>query len=183
SRGVNITTKRGQLDLLANYLQRKGKRDEWTITHTAGWHDGAYVMPDGHIIGTPSRPVAFCGGTSAVAGYIVRGTAESWRKNVGNLMKGNQSMILGGLVALAAPLNSLSGGSSFGIHLFAQSSAGKTTTVEAASSIYGVPDELKLTWDATKYGLTIEAASRNDGFMPIDEIGQGNDVRHVAGSA
>ncbi|MGK5722034.1 DUF927 domain-containing protein, partial [Proteus mirabilis] len=80
-----------------------------------------------------------CGGTSAVAGYIVRGTAESWRKNVGNLMKGNQSMILGGLVALAAPLNSLSGGSSFGIHLFAQSSAGKTTTVEAASSIYGVP--------------------------------------------
>jgi putative DNA primase/helicase len=183
SRGVNITTKRGQLDLLANYLQRKGKRDEWTITHTAGWHDGAYVMPDGHIIGTSSRPVAFCGGTSAVAGYIVRGTTESWRKNVGNLMKGNQSMILGGLVALAAPLNSLSGGSSFGIHLFAQSSAGKTTTVEAASSIYGVPDELKLTWDATKYGLTIEAASRNDGFMPIDEIGQGNDVRHVAGSA
>lgn len=183
SRGVNITTKRGQLDLLANYLQRKGKRDEWTITHTAGWHDGAYVMPDGHIIGTPSRPVAFCGGTSAVAGYVVRGTDESWRKNVGNLMKGNQSMILGGLVALAAPLNSLSGGSSFGIHLFAQSSAGKTTTVEAASSIYGVPDELKLTWDATKYGLTIEAASRNDGFMPIDEIGQGNDVRHVAGSA
>lgn len=183
SRGVNITTRRGHLDLLAIYLQRQGQRDEWTITHTAGWHDGAYVMPDGHIIGTPSRPVAFCGGTSAVAGYIVRGTAESWRDNVASLMTGNQSMILGGLVALAAPLNSLAGGSSFGIHLFAQSSAGKTTTVEAASSIYGVPDELKLTWDATKYGLTIEAASRNDGFMPIDEIGQGNDVKHVAGSA
>lgn len=183
SRGVNITTKRGHLDSLAVYLQRQGQRDEWTITHTAGWHDGAYVMPDGHIIGTPSRPVAFCGGTSAVAGYVVRGTAESWRGNVASLMAGNQSMILGGLVALAAPLNSLAGGSSFGIHMFAQSSAGKTTTVEAASSIYGVPDELKLTWDATKYGLTIEAASRNDGFMPIDEIGQGNDVKHVAGSA
>lgn len=183
SRGVNITTKRGHLDSLAVYLQRQGRRDEWTITHTAGWHDGAYVMPDGHIIGTPSRPVAFCGGTSAVAGYVVRGTAESWRDNVASLMAGNQSMILGGLVALAAPLNSLAGGSSFGIHMFAQSSAGKTTTVEAASSIYGVPDELKLTWDATKYGLTIEAASRNDGFMPIDEIGQGNDVKHVAGSA
>ncbi len=70
-------------------------------------------------------------------------------------------MILGGLVALAAPLNSLSGGSSFGIHLFAQSSAGKTTTVEAAFQVSTVyPDELKLTWDATKYGLTIEAASR-----------------------
>ncbi len=83
-----LQQKRGQLDLLANYLQRKGKaRRMDDRAHTAGWHDGAYVMPDGHIIGTPSRPVAFCGGTSAVAGYIVRGTAESWRKNVGNLMK------------------------------------------------------------------------------------------------
>ncbi|END1364422.1 DUF927 domain-containing protein [Salmonella enterica subsp. enterica] len=183
SRGVNITAKRGHLDLLANYLQLRGKRDEWTITHTAGWHDGAYVMPDGHIIGTPERPVAFCGGTSAIAGYVVRGTHSSWRENVASLMSGNRSMVLGALVAFAAPLNSLADGGSFGIHLFAQSSAGKTTTVEAASSIYGVPDELKLTWDATKYGLTVEAASRNDGFMPIDEIGQGNDVKHVAGSA
>lgn len=183
SRGVNITARRGQLDLLANYLQRNGMRETWTITHTAGWHEGAYVMPDGHIIGMPDRPVAYCGGTSAVAGYVVRGTAEEWKVSVAGLMRGNKSMMLGALVAFAAPLNSLAGGSCFGIHLFAQSSAGKTTTVESASSIYGVPDELKLTWDATRYGLTIEAASRNDGFMPIDEIGQGNDVKHVAGSA
>ncbi|EFE0933794.1 DUF927 domain-containing protein [Escherichia coli] len=183
SRGVNITAKRAHLDLLANHLQLHGVREQWTITHTAGWHEGAYVMPDGHIIGKPERPVAFCGGTSAVTGYVVRGTAAEWRSNVASLMCGNKSMVLGALVAFAAPLNSLAGGSCFGIHLFAQSSAGKTTTVEAASSIYGVPDELKLTWDATKYGLTIEAASRNDGFMPIDEIGQGNNVKDVAGSA
>lgn len=183
SRGVNITAKRGHLDLLANYLQRSGEREQWTITHTAGWHEGAYVMPDGHIIGEPDRPVAYCGGTSAIAGYVVRGSAQDWKDGVASLMRGNKSMVLGALVSFAAPLNSLAGGSCFGIHLFAQSSAGKTTTVEAASSIYGLPDELKLTWDATKYGLTVEAASRNDGFMPIDEIGQGNDVKHVAGSA
>ncbi|WP_329502698.1 DUF927 domain-containing protein [Klebsiella aerogenes] len=183
SRGVNITARRAHLDLLTNHLQLHGDREQWTITHTAGWHEGAYVMPDGHIIGKPDRPVAFCGGTAAVTGYVIRGTAEEWRNNVAALMCGNKSMVLGALVAFAAPLNSLAGGSCFGIHLFAQSSAGKTTTVEAASSIYGVPDELKLTWDATKYGLTIEAASRNDGFMPIDEIGQGNNVKDVAGSA
>ncbi|AUZ71425.1 DUF927 domain-containing protein [Citrobacter freundii] len=183
SRGVNITARRAHLDLLTNHLQLHGDREQWTITHTAGWHEGAYVMPDGHIIGKPERPVAFCGGTSAVTGYVVRGTAAEWRSNVASLMRGNKSMVLGALVAFAAPLNSLAGGSCFGIHLFAQSSAGKTTTVEAASSIYGVPDELKLTWDATKYGLTIEAASRNDGFMPIDEIGQGNNAKDVAGSA
>jgi putative DNA primase/helicase len=98
-------------------------------------------------------------------------------------MRGNHSMMLGALVGLAAPLNSLAGGSCFGIHLFAQSSAGKTTTVEAATSLYGDPDMLKLSWDATRHGLTVEAAARNDGFIPIDEIGQGGKVTEIAQSA
>ncbi|WES69660.1 DUF927 domain-containing protein [Superficieibacter sp. HKU1] len=183
SRGVNITTRKSLLDILGDYLQRHGERTQWTITQTAGWHCGAYVMPDGEIVGTPDMPVAFSGGTSAVAGYVVRGSAKQWRDNVAALMRGNQSMMLGALVAFAAPLNSLAGGSCFGIHLFAQSSAGKTTTVEAASSIYGVPDMLKLSWFTTAYGMTVEAASRNDGFLPIDEIGQGGDARQVSTSA
>jgi len=183
SRGVNITTRKSLLDILGDYLQRHGERTQWTITQTAGWHCGAYVMPDGEIVGQPDMPVAFSGGTSAVAGYVVRGSAKQWRENVAALMRGNQSMMLGALVALAAPLNSLAGGSCFGIHLFAQSSAGKTTTVEAASSIYGVPDMLKLSWFTTAYGMTVEAASRNDGFLPIDEIGQGGDARQVSTSA
>lgn len=183
SRGVNITTRKSLLDILGDYLQRHGERTQWTITQTAGWHCGAYVMPDGEIVGTPDMPVAFSGGTSAVAGYVVRGSAKQWRENVAALMRGNQSMMLGALVAFAAPLNSLAGGSCFGIHLFAQSSAGKTTTVEAASSIYGVPDMLKLSWFTTAYGMTVEAASRNDGFLPIDEIGQGGDARQVSTSA
>lgn len=183
SRGVNITTRKSLLDILGDYLQRHGEREQWTITQTAGWHCGAYVMPDGEIVGQPDMPVAFSGGSSAVAGYVVRGSTKQWRDNVAALMRGNQSMMLGALVALAAPLNSLAGGSCFGIHLFAQSSAGKTTTVEAASSIYGVPEMLKLSWFTTAYGMTVEAASRNDGFLPIDEIGQGGDARQVSTSA
>lgn len=183
SRGVNITTRKSLLDILGDHLQRRGERTPWTITQTAGWHCGAYVMPDGEIVGVPDMPVAFCGGTSAVAGYVVRGNTKQWRENVAALMRGNQSMMLGALVAFAAPLNSLAGGSCFGIHLFAQSSAGKTTTVEAASSIYGVPDMLKLSWFTTAYGMTVEAASRNDGFLPIDEIGQGGDAKQVSTSA
>ncbi|WP_231360151.1 DUF927 domain-containing protein, partial [Escherichia coli] len=42
---------------------------------------------------------------------------------------------------------------------------------------------LKLSWDATRYGLTVEAAARNDGFIPIDEIGQGGRISDVAQSA
>ncbi|CAK8737733.1 hypothetical protein SODG_001462 [Sodalis praecaptivus] len=183
SRQFNLTAKSAYLILLADYLQREGNRQKWEITQTAGWHCGAYVMPDGEIIGKPDIPIAFCGGTSAISGYIVRGTAESWRENVAPLIHGNHSMMLGVMVALAAPLNSLVGGGCFGVHLFAQSSAGKTTTVEAASSLYGVPEMLKLSWFATTYGLTVEAASRNDGFLPIDEIGQGGKAQAAADSA
>ncbi|WP_260524132.1 DUF927 domain-containing protein [Serratia sp. PL7] len=182
-RGVAITTSAHLLNKLAEYLQRQGERTVWEVTSTAGWHCGAYVMPDGEVIGNPERPVAFCGGSAAIRGYVVRGTAEEWRDNVASLMRGNHSMMLGALVGLAAPLNSLAGGSCFGIHLFAQSSAGKTTTVEAATSLYGDPEMLKLSWDATRHGLTVEAAARNDGFIPIDEIGQGGKVNDIALSA
>ncbi|CBJ91988.1 putative prophage primase [Xenorhabdus nematophila ATCC 19061] len=183
SRGINITTKNSLLPILSDHLQRSGDRRQWEVTQTAGWHCGAYVMPDGEIIGQPDMPVAFCGGTSAVAGYVVRGTADEWKNRVASLMKGNRSMMLGVLVGLAAPLNSLTGGSCFGVHLFAQSSAGKTTTVEATSSLYGDPEELKLSWHGTHHGLNNEAAARNDGFLPIDEIGQSANPKEVANSA
>ncbi|EAW2936175.1 TPA: DUF927 domain-containing protein, partial [Salmonella enterica subsp. enterica serovar Newport] len=94
-RGVSVTTQSHLLNKLAEYLQRKGERTAWEVTSTAGWHCGAYVMPDGEIIGTPDRPVAFCGGSSSVKGYIVRGTPKEWRDNVASLMRGNHSMMLG----------------------------------------------------------------------------------------
>ncbi|PHM70300.1 DUF927 domain-containing protein [Xenorhabdus sp. KJ12.1] len=183
SRGMNITVKNSLLPVLAEHLQRSGDRREWVVTQKAGWHCGAYVMPDGEIIGQPYMPVAFSGGTSAIAGYVVRGSTEQWKTHVASLLQGNRSMILGVLVGLSAPLNSLTGGSCFGVHLFAQSSAGKTTTVEAASSLYGDPEELKLSWHGTNHGLNNEAAARNDGFMPIDEIGQSSNPKEVANSA
>ncbi|WFQ79641.1 DUF927 domain-containing protein [Xenorhabdus sp. SF857] len=183
SRGMNITVKNSLLPVLAEHLQRSGDRREWVVTQKAGWHCGAYVMPDGEIIGQPYMPVAFSGGTSAIAGYVVRGSTEEWKTHVASLLQGNRSMMLGVLVGLAAPLNSLTGGSCFGVHLFAQSSAGKTTSVEAASSLYGDPEELKLSWHGTNHGLNNEAAARNDGFMPIDEIGQSSNPKEVANSA
>ncbi|HBM0095207.1 TPA: DUF927 domain-containing protein [Salmonella enterica subsp. enterica serovar Blitta] len=182
-RGVAITTSAHLLNKLAEYLQRQGERTVWEVTSTAGWHCGAYVMPDGEVIGEPERPVAFCGGSAAIRGYVVRGNPPDWRENVAALMRGNHSMMLGVLTGLAAPLNSLVGGGCFGIHLFAQSSAGKTTTVEAATSLYGDPEVLRLSWDATRHGLTVEAAARNDGFIPIDEIGQGGKVTEIAQAA
>ncbi|MEI9629785.1 DUF927 domain-containing protein, partial [Phytobacter diazotrophicus] len=77
---------------------------------------------------------------------------ESWRDTVARLCTGNPSMMLGVAASLAAPLIGLVGADGFGVHLFEQSSAGKTTTANIASSLWGEPDALRLTWYGTALG-------------------------------
>ncbi|HHL3237539.1 TPA: DUF927 domain-containing protein [Klebsiella variicola] len=181
--GVNVTTKSGLRATLADWLQSCANGEVWRIAHATGWQCGAYIMPDGEIIGTPEQPVLFNGRSSAASGYITSGTVDSWRESVGRLAFGNYSMMTGVAAALAAPLIGLAGADGFGIHLYEQSSAGKTTTANVASSLYGNPDMLRLTWYGTALGLANEAAAHNDALMPLDEIGQGADPVEVYKSA
>ncbi|CAH3354505.1 TPA: DUF927 domain-containing protein [Klebsiella michiganensis] len=181
--GVNVTTKSSLRAILADWLQRSGARELWRVAHATGWQCGAYIMPDGEVIGTPEHPVLFNGRSSAAAGYTVKGTPDSWRKSVACLVAGNYSMMTATAAALAAPLIGLTGADGFGIHFYEQSSAGKTTTANVASSLYGNPDVLRLTWYGTALGLANEAAAHNDGLMPLDEVGQGSDPVSVSQSA
>ncbi|HDX9081204.1 DUF927 domain-containing protein [Klebsiella pasteurii] len=183
SGGVNVTTKSGLRATLADWLQSCANGEVWRIAHATGWQCGAYIMPDGEIIGTPEQPVLFNGRSSAASGYTTSGTGKSWRESVGRLAFGNYSMMTGVAAALAAPLIGLAGADGFGIHLYEQSSAGKTTTANVASSLYGNPDVLRLTWYGTALGLANEAAAHNDALMPLDEIGQGADPVEVYKSA
>ena len=181
--GINVTTKSSLRAILADWLQRSGSRELWRVAHATGWQCGAYIMPDGEIIGTPESPVLFSGRSSAAAGYTTAGSAESWKSSVARLAFGNYSMMTGIGAALAAPLIGLVGADGFGIHFYEQSSAGKTTTANVASSLYGNPDLLRLTWYGTALGLANEAAAHNDGLMPLDEVGQGADPVSVSQSA
>ncbi|MCL6357255.1 DUF927 domain-containing protein [Pectobacterium parmentieri] len=181
--GVNVTTKNSLRAILADWLQRSAVQEIWHIAHVTGWQCGAYIMPDGEVIGKPDRPVLFNGRSSAAAGYTVKGTAESWRHSIARLVDGNYSMMTGIAAALAAPLIGLSGSDGFGIHFYEQSSAGKTTAANVSTSLYGNPDLLRLTWYGTALGLANEAAAHNDGLMPLDEVGQGADPVSVAQAA
>ncbi|MGL6147944.1 MAG: DUF927 domain-containing protein [Plesiomonas sp.] len=183
SGGVNVTTKSTYRAILADWLQQCGAGQEWVISHTTGWHHGAYIMPDGEVIGEPETPILFNGRSAAASGYSVVGTAESWRDSVARLAGGNPSMMLGVAASLAAPLIGLVGADGFGVHLFEQSSAGKTTTANIASSLWGEPDALRLTWYGTALGIANEAEAHNDGLLPLDEVGQGSSAKDVATSA
>lgn len=183
SGGVQVTTKGSCRAILADWLQQTGTGNEWIISHTSGWHHGAYIMPDGEVIGEPEKPILFNGRSAAAGGYAVAGTAESWRDSVARLAAGNPSMMLGVAASMAASLIGLVGADGFGVHLFEQSSAGKTTTANIASSLWGEPDALRLTWYGTALGIANEAEAHNDGLLPLDEIGQGSNARDVATSA
>jgi len=182
--GLFITANPRLRNVLADHLLRDTASCElWHIASVTGWQCGAYIMPDGEIIGTPSTPVMFNGRSSAAGGYSVRGTVDSWRASVGRLAAGNYSMMTAIAAALCGPLIGLTDSDGFGIHFYNSSSAGKTTTQSVASSLYGKPEALKLTWYGTALGLANEAAAHNDALMPLDEIGQGTDPLSVYQSA
>lgn len=183
SGGVKVVASTGYRGLLSDWLQQTAPAQEWGISHRAGWFRGAYIMPDGEVIGEPENPVMFNGGSAAASGYTVSGTPESWRDSVARLAGGNPMMMLGVAASLAAPLIGLVNADGFGVHLFDNSTAGKTTTADIAASVWGYPDLLRLTWYGTALGIANEAEAHNDSLLPMDEIGQGTSAKDVATSA
>lgn len=183
SRGLRVTAKPQLRAILADHLTDCDNGQLWNVATLSGWQHGVYIMPDGKIIGDEDKRVVFHGRSATASGYTVAGTAQSWRENVAALVVGNPSMMLGVAAALAAPLVGLVGADGFGVHFFQQSSAGKTTAANIASSLYGDPDALRLTWYGTALGIANEAQAHHDGLLALDEVGQGADPKSVATSA
>ena len=176
AQGLKMTQGAGLTQRLTEHFHFKGDHfTQWTITNVTGWINGAYLLPNGEIIGTPTKPIYFTDRSSSSLGYITSGTLADWQREIAQNVKGNSSMMLGVAVALAAPMISILGRESFGVHLFAESSKGKSTTLNIANSIYGDPEKIKLSWSTTATGVKNEAAARNDGFITLDEIGQAKD--------
>ncbi|HDR0612450.1 DUF927 domain-containing protein [Pasteurella multocida] len=177
--GLNITNNQRLRPYLADYLQDYYQKGFYRVVNATGWQSGAYILPNGEVIGESKTPVFFVGQSANNKGYGVSGSIESWQQEIANNVAGNPFMMLGVAVALSAPIIHLINAESFGVHIFGGSSTGKTTIANIASSIYGHPDEIRLSWLTTPLGISNEAQARNDGFMPLDEIGQSTNRKHV----
>lgn len=182
--GVKITSNHYLRGVLSDWIQEQSAKAPYrAMTPRAGWFEGAYLMPNGDVIGVSETPVMFCGGSAASDAYCVKGTAESWRDNVAVLAKGNPFQMLAAATALSAPMVGIVGADGFGIHLYADSTAGKTTAEDFGSSLYGLPERQRLTWYGTALGIANEAEAHNDGLLCLDEIGQGTKPHDVYTSA
>lgn len=142
------------------------------LVDALGWHAGAFVLPSGETIGQTLEAVRFAGDAGGLRAAGSKGLLEEWQRQVARLAVGNPRLAFAMASAFAGPLLELvrpDGGGGFNLMGF--SSKGKSTCLEAAASVWGRPDPLP-TWRATGNGLEGIAATRNDGFLVLDELSQ-----------
>ena len=164
--GVIIALKkRGQF---MEYLLDQRPAEVFATTCRPGWHEsGAFVLP-GRTIG--SDKVRYQASAKGQNLFSVRGSLEGWKVEVAAKCEGNPVLTLAIGCALAGPLLSLVGVLGGGVHLVGDSSSGKSLAQLIGSSVWGDPGIFAASWDMTKGGLEIEASSRNDTMLPLDEI-------------
>ena len=173
--GLTVYAGRLKREWLADYLQEQGSRESWQITDKAGWHGNACILPSGEILRTSeSKRIFYNGDKSQADAYVISGSLKDWQNNVAKYAAGNSRLCLALGVAFAAPLLSPLRVESGGFHICGDSSIGKTTAVNLSLSVWGIPETQLLTWKGTGLAFQNVAASRNDGFVVLDEIGQAN---------
>ena len=153
--------------LFQRYLQSAPDKHVRCATRV-GWCGDNFVLPS-EVIGPGAGDVIFQARALDQDAYSRGGTMDGWRSEVAALAAGNaclMMMISGSFVgALMRQVSAESGG----IHVFNESSTGKTTTLMAACSVWG-PQAFMRSWRATANGLEGAAVLSNDGVLILDEI-------------
>ncbi|PKQ40634.1 RNA helicase [Pseudomonas sp. YY-1] len=154
---------------LAPYLSSHHEPERVIATTTKpGWHEsGVFVLPS-RVIG--NGDVRFQDSGRAVNLFTSKGTLASWQSAVATYCAGNPVLILSVCCALAGPLLAKVGVNGGGVHLVGDSSSGKSLAQLIAASVWGNPGTFAASWDVSKGGVEIEAASRNDTVLILDEI-------------
>lgn len=140
-----------------------------STTTRPGWHDasGAFVLPC-RVIG--GADVRYQDSGKGALLFTERGTLTGWQEELAHYCPGNPVLILSICCALAGPLLARVGVNGGGVHLVGDSSSGKSLAQAMAASVWGNPGVFAASWDMSKGGIEIEAASRNDTVLILDEI-------------
>jgi putative DNA primase/helicase len=173
--GLHITTLAKPRSHLTRYLNDTDVEDRVTLVTRAGWHDiGAakvFVLPNQTFGEVPGETVILQGPPTTP--FESNGTLKDWQEGVGSLIAGHSRAEFAVSVAFAGSLLGLLGKQGVGFHLYGQSSRGKTTTVEAAASVWGkgaIPGFVG-SWRSTMNALEAIAARHTDTLCALDELG------------
>ena len=100
--------------------------------------------------------------------YSKEGGLDDWKNNVAVLCENNPFLVFATSSAFAGPLLQLVNIPGIGLHLYGDSTSGKSTTLAVAASVWGPPSFL-LSWRSTVNGLEVQAAIRSSTLLVLDE--------------
>lgn len=135
-----------------------------------GWQSSdSFVLPD-EVIG--HADIWFQSG-QRIAAYARAGTLEDWKQRVAAKASGNPFLMFALSLSLSGPLLERLNIPGMGVHLFGDSTTGKTTTLEAAASTWG-GEKYRRAWRATANGLEGICVQHTDTLLILDEIAEIN---------
>ncbi len=175
SEGLLISSQRKAQTLLSEYLQTYETFQKIICVPRIGWHKNAYVLPDETISKDDAQDsIVYQSDSFAGDKLTTSGTIEEWQQNVARLCVGNSRLCFAVSCAFASVLPAILDEDGFGVHYRAPSSLGKTTALLTAGSVFGGSRENGFleSWKATDNSFEAVAETHNDGFLPLDEIGE-----------
>ena len=166
----------GMQDKFAAFLWIAHKRaPQMELATRTGWHNGQrlFILPN-ETIGDASSVVIYDPPADVTYHFGVAGTPGDWRADVSEPCAGNSRLVFAMSLAFAAPLLSLVGAESIGVHLRGGSSKGKTTAQHVAGSVWGGGGGhgFPRSWLSTLNGLEGIAAAHTDSLLVLDEMSQ-----------
>lgn len=190
-RGFDWPLDRQDRQLLLKYLAAAKPSKQWTILRRTGRWENTYVLPNraygpkadqvcheaalyGHGIGIGISNGSLAASLLGSAAYIgSAGTLEDWKITVAVRLSGSSRSILVILSAFTASLMHALDLENGGFHLFAFSSAGKTSAALYGRSVFGRAIRSELTtWKTTEAGSETIAMENCDLLLILDEIAQ-----------
>lgn len=182
--GLKMTAKTNLTAYLVEHFHRKSSIENlarYDITTQTGWQNVAYLLPNGEILGNETNKVLFKfkNLNEEENHYKPKGTLDQWREQIADKVKGNWGFMLSMAVSFSAPLLKILNLDSFGVHIYNDSSKGKTTAIYVANSIWGNPKGILRSWNNTENAILGYAEQQNDGFLSLDELGQAKDIKEL----
>lgn len=151
---------------ILRYIATQAPGAKMRAASVTGWYGDAFVLPNA-VVGADD---IWFQATGRTAPYTSAGTFEAWRE-LAALATGNSLLMVAFSAALAGPLLGPLNLDGAGIHVYGDSSSGKTTALHAAVSVWGAP-VFKRTWRATANGLEGTGSLHSDTLLALDELGE-----------
>lgn len=172
--GMHISSERGSRMAFVDLLQRWAPKTRATTAARLGWADkdcSAFVLGDGRCVGGDQVVLQMESAPDLAPAMFEAGTLDGWREHIAAKASGNPVLVLAISLAFAGPLLEPLGLEGGGVHLRGASSAGKSTALRVAASVWGAPGFVG-SWRATANGLESVAAVANGTLLALDEMGE-----------